>query len=382
MDYNAYLCGTPQRTDKRGYQAVRLYVSFNSQKTYLPLYFKWRPENITKDGLIQGAETHATFNECNKIISDKREQLSKVFKENTICTLEDLNYCLTNPGGKNDFITYWKNKLTERLRLKQISPETYDLHKGSLNILISCTPSLRFDKITLHFLDTYKAWLYGEKYKRNTVWGRLKDFRTYLNLAIKDGLTTAYPFENFKMPKPVSRTEFLLEEEFSALKKYFETTRNEIHKEALRPFIFSCYTGLRVGDIYSIQRKNIRNNVLVFEPEKGQSSETKTIVELRVPIHPYALALVNLNIKRDVKIFRNLPTEQTLNKTYKTIAQEVGIQEFSYHFSRHTFGTRFLAHGGRLEVLQKLMGHEDIKTTLIYAHVEPTQFEKQISLLT
>lgn len=381
MDFNAYLCGTPQRTDKRGYQAVRLYVSFNSQKTYLPLYFRWRPENITKDGLIQGGESFSKFNECNKIVSGKREQLEKVFNENTISSVEDLNYCLANPGGKNDFIVYWKNKLPERLKLKQISPDTYDLHKASLNVLIEHTPTLRFEKITVQFLDTYKAWLYEQGYKRNTTWGRLKDFRTYLNKAIDDQFTKAYPFDKFKMPKPVNRTEFLLEDEFTTLKRYFETTQNDTHREALRPFLFSCYTGLRVADIYAIRRKNIRNKTLVFEPLKTQNSETKKFTELRIPLHEYALYLINLNIKRDALLFSDLPAEQTLNRIYKQIAADLGIQEFSYHFSRHTFGTRFLAHGGRLEVLQKLMGHEDIRTTLIYAHVEPTQYEKQISLL-
>ena len=41
------------------------------------------------------------------------------------------------------------------------------------------------------------------------------------------------------------------------------------------------------------------------------------------------------------------------------------------HKLRHTFATEFLERGGRLEDLQKLLGHRNIATTQIYEHVNP-----------
>ena len=36
---------------------------------------------------------------------------------------------------------------------------------------------------------------------------------------------------------------------------------------------------------------------------------------------------------------------------------------------RHTFATMFLEKGGDVQVLQKLLGHSEITTTMIYVHI-------------
>ena len=37
--------------------------------------------------------------------------------------------------------------------------------------------------------------------------------------------------------------------------------------------------------------------------------------------------------------------------------------------TRHTFAVNYLARGGRIEVLQKVLGHSSITTTQIYAEI-------------
>ena len=45
------------------------------------------------------------------------------------------------------------------------------------------------------------------------------------------------------------------------------------------------------------------------------------------------------------------------------------------HILRHTFASHFVMNGGSLKVLQELLGHEDINTTMIYAHLAPDFLE-------
>jgi integrase/recombinase XerD len=53
-----------------------------------------------------------------------------------------------------------------------------------------------------------------------------------------------------------------------------------------------------------------------------------------------------------------------------TAAKRAGIKkDITPHILRHTFATHFLESDGRLPVLQKLLGHEHIRTTARYIHI-------------
>ncbi len=50
------------------------------------------------------------------------------------------------------------------------------------------------------------------------------------------------------------------------------------------------------------------------------------------------------------------------------------------HVLRHTFGTRYYRCTGRLAELQRLLGHESPKTTMVYVHDDPTERERLMLL--
>ena len=54
---------------------------------------------------------------------------------------------------------------------------------------------------------------------------------------------------------------------------------------------------------------------------------------------------------------------------------------FRIHDMRHTFGTTLAANGIDVRTIMELMGHTDIKTTMIYLHAAPSRMRGAVETL-
>ena len=79
------------------------------------------------------------------------------------------------------------------------------------------------------------------------------------------------------------------------------------------------------------------------------------------------------HISQDLRsgiIRRHHVHESSLQKAIKQAVKMAGINKrVSCHTFRHSFATHLLQSGYDIRTVQELLGHKDVKTTMIYTHV-------------
>jgi site-specific recombinase XerD len=59
-----------------------------------------------------------------------------------------------------------------------------------------------------------------------------------------------------------------------------------------------------------------------------------------------------------------------LQKAVSQAGRSVGLNKcISCHTFRHSFATHLLQQGYDIRTIQELLGHKDVKTTMVYTHV-------------
>lgn len=238
----------------------------------------------------------------------------------------------------------------------------------------------RFTKGQLSFGNVTEEWLARfQEYLRThvqdvTVCSYMGIITTSLNKAVREKLIPVNPSQNLlrirgreKPPK------YLTKEQIQTLLQ----NRESIPECFVQAFLFSCYTGLRLSDIESLVWADIRHTgadkdgLLQFALVKEQK---KTQEVVRVPLTSQALAIIEgLQNKangipdENEKVFK-LKSRSQMKRYIIRWREKTGIR-FTYHSSRHSFGTMLQTAGVDINTTSKLMGHKSINMTLRYAKV-------------
>jgi integrase len=125
-----------------------------------------------------------------------------------------------------------------------------------------------------------------------------------------------------------------------------------------------------------------------IDPKKGYITVTKTKSgkDRNIPISSALMQeFIKLNKeKRSDYVFLNSLTQKPygkIDKSFKTIIKKAGIENLRFHDLRHTAATRMVALGVEIIIVQDILGHSDIRTTMRYAHPMPERKVKAIQAL-
>lgn len=176
--------------------------------------------------------------------------------------------------------------------------------------------------------------------------------------------------------KKVNRERFLSIDEINQLKEAVED------KPELNLFVhLALTTGARLGTVMSIQKKSIRGGkVTLINHKVGKEKYTGFIDDATQKLLDQRLPKLKANNtlffdgtnseSNTRKIQRRL--QYIMNKLFNgDLESNDTIHRVMVHTLRHTFASHLVMNGTPLVTVKELMGHKDINTTMIYAHLAP-----------
>ena len=226
--------------------------------------------------------------------------------------------------------------------------------------------------IDLRFIHRFEHYLKVLRIgAQNTVTKYITNLKKIVRIAYAHGYMDKDPFLNWKAKwKPVTREALTEHDLKTIIQKKFGMPRLNYVKDI---FLFCCFTGLAYSDVKRLSEDHV---VIGVNGQRWiKTNRSKTNTRTSVPILPMAEAILE-KYKNHPKVTEKrllLPvmSNQKLNAYLKEIADLCGISKrLTFHISRHTFATTVtLANGVPIESVSRMLGHQSLRTTQIYAKV-------------
>ncbi len=388
------------KQDANGEMPLYLRIIKDRKTKFLSLGIKVHPE-VWDDQKQRVKKKHPNSVRLNNFLAQKIAEAEGVALE-----LETENKSIStlsikeNVKGKTipSFLEYFKesnealkdtNKLGTYAHNRSVLKKLKKYLKGK---------DLTFEEVNYHFLKKYEHYLRNKLGNTtNTVHANLKVIRKLMNAAVREEIIEpgVNPFPRYKLSWENTTKEYLTEEEINKIEN-LPLPEDQVINHHRNLYIFSSYAGgLRISDLLQLKWHNFNGTHITVTMQK-----TKEQISVKLPNK--ALVMLQRYLKPDAKptdfIFPFLQNDmdyskgKTLfnaissntayaNKNLKTIAKKAGIDKhISFHTSRHTFATRALRKGMRIEYVSKLLGHNAIKTTQVYAKIVNSELDKAMDI--
>ncbi len=194
------------------------------------------------------------------------------------------------------------------------------------------------------------------------------------------------PFDKIKAPKvPKSFPVFISEAELIHI---LNKTKVQLFKDV---FTTAFFSGLRLSELLNMKWNWIDFSQDVITVKNSDEFNTKNKRERIIPIHPKVRAILKSRFpigKRQQNdfVFNRLEgiklNENYISKRFKKAVRSANLNdEIHFHSLRHSFASVLVQRGVNLYVIKELLGHEDIKTTQIYSHLQQHNLSIAVQLL-
>ncbi|AWG23620.1 integrase [Flavobacterium faecale] len=267
-------------------------------------------------------------------------------------------------------------RFIEQIQLMGYSSATLKTYRNEFGIYLCYLNQTQAQTCTIEDIRNYILYCINEvKLSESTIHSRINAIKFYYEKVLRQErflIELPRPKMPIKLPKVIAPAD---------IKKLFNATPNIKHNTMLK----LCYgLGLRVSEIVKLKITDIdsKSMQVFIERAKGKKDRYVNLPEsilgqLRSYFIEYKPQIYlfegqyggQYSVRSAQQVFKNAMLKAKINKT-------VGI-----HSLRHSYATHLLEQGTDIRFIQELLGHKDIKTTLLYTEVTDKNLRKITSPL-
>ena len=373
------------RLNKKGETAIVLRITMNGQRTEIYTNRYIAPDNWNAAKGQSKGKTKKDL-ELNRYLDTIRTKICEIHNQlvlqDEMITPDVLKRAFLGKMEKPMMLREAFRSVNKKMRDKfergdvveatVLRWERCEKYLGEFLVLNQGCDDIPMKKLTSGMVDDFEHFLRVRKQCANNA--AVKYIR-FLKNVVRVGLANKWieddPFIGKRYVRTKSEREHLTEEE---LQKIMNLDLKDFPRLDLvrDTFVFCCFCGLAFIDISTLTRDQIvtdDNGEIWIRKSRQKTGEVSTIPLLDIPRkiaekyreHPKT-------VEKNVVI--PVISNQRMNSYLDEVAAKAGVKKhLTTHIARHTFATMSLNNHVPIESIQKMLGHSDISTTLIYARM-------------
>ncbi len=211
---------------------------------------------------------------------------------------------------------------------------------------------------------------------RGTIRVRMRSVRVFANFLEREGLVDVSPMTGVEIPRvPQSMPKILSAQEIQKLLRAAKTgTWYGIRNHTILATFLD--TGLRLSELINLNVEDVDLHSQSIRVKNGKGSKDREVFVGRMSarslrrwaeVRSYSLTTDAYFSTRDGRRLDKRNVARIIERI--SVRASMGERRIHPHLLRHTFATHYIKNGGDAFSLQRILGHSDIKTTMIYVNL-------------
>jgi len=231
-------------------------------------------------------------------------------------------------------------------------------------------------------VKTFIVHLKEEELVNRSINRKMSTLRTFYKYCLRENLVEKTPMVGIKaLKQPKALVKFVTETDINKVSFGDETDFSSVRDHLLFELLYQ--TGMRQAELRGLTDGDVDKMGMQVKIH-GKRNKDRIVPlsrEMIVLIDQYkTLRDATFTVKADRLLLNDKGEEMSphyvYNKVHRMLEGVTTLRQKSPHVLRHTFATHLLDEGANLVAIQKLLGHEELATTQIYAHNTIEQLKK------